>query len=139
MIRPYYEFPNSLLNGFQNDENTTTVSINECWNLCKTNSLSRKCAAISFNNYHLICLLYDNEFFEIHNFDHNSEFTTLMRKSKFRMILIHFIYTSFFFKGFTGCNYEASSSYVNNGKCLCSGFCECIPDFVGEKCAGSKY
>ena len=48
LIRPYYEFPNSLLNGFKNDE-TTTVTINECWNQCETNSFI-KCAAISFNN-----------------------------------------------------------------------------------------
>ena len=80
MIRPYYEFPNSLLNGFKNNDNTTTLSINECWNLCETNSFIN-CAAISFNNYHSTCYLYDTEFFEKHNFDKNNEFTTLMRKS----------------------------------------------------------
>ena len=63
LIRSYYEFPNSLLNGFKNNENTTTVTINECWDLCETNSFI-KCAAISFNNYHSTCYLYDTEFFE---------------------------------------------------------------------------
>ena len=74
---------NSILNGFKNDE-TTTVTINECWNQCETNSFI-KCAAISFNNYYRTCYLYDTEFFEKHNFDKKSEFTTLMRKSKFHI------------------------------------------------------
>ena len=95
MIRPYYEFPNSWLNGFQNNETMTTVTINECWGLCETNSFI-KCAAISFNNYHSTCYLYDTEFFEKDNFDKNSEFTTLMRKSKFRLISIHVIYPNLF-------------------------------------------
>ena len=97
MIRPYYEFPNILLNGFQNNETTATVSINECWNLCETNSFI-KCAAISFNNYHSTCYLYDTEFFEKENFDENSEYITLMRKSIFRLISIHIIYTKYFKK-----------------------------------------
>ena len=134
MIRPYYEFPNILLNGFQNNETTTTFTINECWNLCETNSLI-KCAAISFHNYHLTCLLYDTEFFEKRNFDKNTEFTTLMRKSKFLMILIHVIYLNFILKGFIGRSNEVSPSCLNNGDRMSPEFCECKPGFAGEICS----
>ena len=85
---PYYEFPNVLLNGFQNLENIMmkTETISECWNLCETNSLI-KCAAISYNRYESDCYLYNSEFFQKDKFDKNNrEFTTLMRKSKLMLI-----------------------------------------------------
>ena len=71
-----------MLNGFQNDDGLTqTGTISDCWNLCETNSII-KCAAISYNRYESHCYLYDTEFFEKDNLGENSEFTTLMRKSK---------------------------------------------------------
>ena len=81
LLKPYYEFPSILLNGFQNNDNTITVTISECWNLCETNSII-KCTAISYNLYNSICYLYSSEFFERKNFGEEIGFTTLMRKSE---------------------------------------------------------
>ena len=59
-----------------------TRNINDCWNLCETNSIM-KCAAISYNHSDNTCYLYNNEFFKEENFSEETGFTTFMKKSTF--------------------------------------------------------